>query len=124
MIHLRSAMRSTGPERQRCVPEPVLHTLVVLVRDGRPVARWRLTGSGRPGLADVEVLARAHLVARRAGATLLLREPDPQLVELLEFVGLAGLAVEVGRESEHLEQPSVEEVVMTDDAVTGDLDHL
>jgi hypothetical protein len=117
-------MRSTGSGRQRCVPEPVLHTLVVLVRDGRPVARWRLAGPGRPGLAEVDALARAHLAARRAGATLLLRDPDPQLVELLDFVGLARLTVEVGRESEDLEQPSIEEVVVTDDAVTGDLDHL
>jgi hypothetical protein len=117
-------MSWTGSERQRCVPEPELHTLVVMVRDGRPVARWRLAGPGRPGLADVEALARAHLAARHAGATLLLRDPDPLLVELLDFVGLAGLTVEVGRESEHLEQSSVEEVVMTDDAVTRDLDHL
>src|SRR5215211_6086887 len=92
---------------------------VVLVRRGREVASWPLAGSaGRPDLRDVGVIARLHVIARRAGATILLRDPDPRLLELLDFVGLSALTIEVGRETEHCEQPGVEEVVVPDDPIT------
>jgi hypothetical protein len=93
-------------------------TLVVLFRHGRELGSWPLPRTQRaPDLDDVAAVARLHIVARRAGASMLLRDADPGLLELLDFVGLSGLTIEVGRESEHLEQPGVEEVVVPDDPV-------
>ena len=112
-------MRTRGVRRLHCVSPVDPLTFVVLVREGREVGAWPLPCTGqRPDLRDVAVVARLHLIARRAGATVLLRDADPRLLELLDLVGLSALTVEVGRESEHLEQPGVEEVVVPDDPVT------
>ncbi|RII20872.1 hypothetical protein DSC45_01980 [Streptomyces sp. YIM 130001] len=61
-----------------------------------------------PDLAAVEALARLRLTARRAGAGMRIRDPDPRLAELLGLVGLT----EVLREPEEREPPlRVEEAV-------------
>jgi hypothetical protein len=54
----------------------------------------------------IDALARLQVVARRLGCRLRLRHMAPELVDLLEFAGLAGvLGVEAGREGEEREQP-------------------
>lgn len=90
---------------------------VVLVRDGAEVASWPLLwGPGRVDLAAVDALARLQLEARRQGCTLWLRRAGPDLIQLLELVGLAGV-LQVCRQAEGLEQGGVEEVVVPDDPV-------
>ena len=78
------------------------------MRDGLPAS-----GAQRPrgGLQHDDELA-----ARRQGCTLWLRRACPDLIQLLELVGLAGV-LQVGREAEGLEQGGVEEVVVPDDPV-------
>jgi hypothetical protein len=88
---------------------------VVLLRDGAEVASWPLLcEDGRVDLGAVNALARLQLEARRQGCTVWLRHACPDLMELLELVGL----LQVVRQAEGLEQGGVEEVVMPDDPVT------
>ena len=68
-----------------------------------------------PDLALVDALARLQLAARRQGRQIRIVNPPPELVELLDLVGLR---VEVLGEPEDGEQPGVEEVVVPDDLVT------
>ncbi len=101
---------------------------VVLLRAGVEVARWALP-RGSVDLAVVDGLASLQLVARRAGCTVVLEGAPDELIGLLDLVGLgevipAGLPVEVGGEAEDGEQAGVEEVVVPDDPVARDLDHL
>lgn len=101
--------------------------VVVLVRDDVEVASWPLLVGGLGGAADLAAvarLARLQLAARRRGCSLQLHHACPQLLELLELVGLdevvpaAGwLGGEVGGEVEGREQGGVEEVVVPDDPV-------
>lgn len=87
---------------------------VVLLRDGVEVASWPLRcEGGRVDLGAVNTLARLRLEARRQGCTVWLRHACPDLVELLELVGL----LQVIRQPEGLEQGGVEEVVVPDDPV-------
>jgi hypothetical protein len=87
---------------------------VVLLRDGAEVASWPLVcEDGRVDLGAVNDLARMQLQARREGCTVWLRHACPDLIELLELVGL----LQVIRQAEGLEQGGVEEVVMPDDPV-------
>lgn len=72
----------------------------------------------RPDLALLDALARLQLAARRLGCSIRLRNPCPELCELLDLVGLAdllvgepGSALEAGREAEGGEQLGVEKVV-------------
>jgi anti-anti-sigma regulatory factor len=59
-----------------------------------------------PDATTIDALARLGLAARRRGLEVRLRDPTPQLRELLAFVGLEGvLGVEPGREAEEAEQP-------------------
>ena len=96
---------------------------VVLLRDGAEVASWPLLCEpGRVDLQAVDALARLQLEARRQGCTVWLRHACPDLIELLELVGLAGVIrvggqLQVGRQAEGLEQGGVEEVVVPDDPV-------
>ena len=54
----------------------------------------------------VGALARLQLTARRLGCDVRLRGPSPELCELLDLCGLAGvLRVEARRQSEEREQP-------------------
>jgi ABC-type transporter Mla MlaB component len=89
---------------------------VVLLRDGVEVASWPLCVQGRVDLAAVDALARLQLEARRQGCTVWLRGACPDLIHLLELVGLAGV-LQVSRQAEGLEQAGVEEVVVPDDPV-------
>ena len=94
---------------------------VVLLHDGAEVASWPLVcEDGNVDLRVVNALARLQLNARRRGCTVWLRDACPNLVELVDLVGLAGV-LQVGqpaRESEGLEERGVEEVVVPDDPVT------
>ena len=64
----------------------------------------------------VDELARLQLEARRQGCSIWLRHACPDLVELLQLVGL-GDVLQVGGKAERLEQGGVEEVVVPDDPV-------
>ena len=65
-------------------------TIVVFV-DGAPAASWELTGDGSPTLTTVDALARLHLDAGRLGWDLVVDNPAPSLVELLELAGLGAV---------------------------------
>lgn len=92
---------------------------VVAVFDGDvQVAIWPVDRWAPPDLSMVEAVARLQLAARRLGCSIRLRDPCPELRELLDLVGLAdlvaeasGLAQEAGREAEGGEQLGIEEVV-------------
>lgn len=87
---------------------------VVLRRDGDEIACFPLVcEDGRVDLGAVNALARMQLQARREGCTVWLRHACPDLIELLELVGL----LQVIRQTEGLEQGGVEEVVVPDDPV-------
>ena len=87
---------------------------VVLLRDGIEVASWPLVcEEGRVDLRAVNALARLRLEARRQGCTVWLRHACPDLIELLELVGL----LQVFRQAEGREEGGVEEVVVPDDPV-------
>ncbi|MDQ3897703.1 MAG: hypothetical protein M3326_10775 [Actinomycetota bacterium] len=105
---------------------------VVLWRGGEELARWALIGTGRPDLDLVDEVARLQLAARRLGCTIWLDHACPDLVELLELVGLrpvvgpsgpesggrrGGRPLQVVGEAEGGEEGGVEEVVMPDDPV-------
>jgi hypothetical protein len=98
---------------------------VVIVHGDTELASWPVAGSESADLALVDEMARLMLVARRAGFTVRLCNPGARLAQLLDLVGLqAALCVQVGGQAEDLEQGGVEEVVVADDPVTGDLDDL
>ena len=97
---------------------------VVLVRDGTDLASWPLARWGPPDLALADNLARLQLEARRVGCSIQLRHPGPDVVELLDLVGLRdvvrdrGSVGEVCGKAEGLEEGRVEEVVVPHDPVT------
>jgi hypothetical protein len=67
-------------------------TTVVLVPGGGPaVVLWRDLDATAPDLGLVEVFARWALAARRLGWELEVREPSPDLRDLLELAGLTDL---------------------------------
>ena len=92
-------------------------TIVVIVDGDVEVATCRVDGPAPPDLSVVEVVARLQLAARRRGWSIRLHDPCPQLCDLLDLVGLAGLlavagsALEARRETEGGEQLGVEEVM-------------
>ena len=94
---------------------------MVLLRGDEEVARWALTCTRRPDLDLVEEVARLQLAAMRAGCRIWLRHACPDLVGLLELVGLRDVVgrrpLQVVGEAEDLEEVGVEEVVMPDDPV-------
>jgi hypothetical protein len=98
----------------------------VAIRHGdTELTSWPLAGSGCPDLALVNELARLVLTARRGGYTVVLRDPSPSLLGLLDLCGLGPtLRVEMRGQPENLEQPCIEEVVVADDLAVGDLDDL
>ena len=68
-----------------------------LHRTGMPALVCDLSGA-EPTAATVDVLARLALSLKRRGEQLRLRRAPPELVELIEFMGLADLLrVEPGR---------------------------
>lgn len=90
-------------------------TVVLILDTGVEEACTCLDGR-RVDLALVDELGRLHLAARRAGATMVLRQPSPRLAELLELVGLDGLieggsGLEALGQAEEPEELGVEEVL-------------
>jgi anti-anti-sigma regulatory factor len=75
---VRALLESTGAERVVC----------------------DVAGLGPPGLTAVDLLARLDLTARRRGARIRLRDPDPAL---RAFLDLVGLTFEVEGQSEQRE---------------------
>ncbi|MEA3055528.1 MAG: hypothetical protein QOD30_960 [Actinomycetota bacterium] len=75
--------------------------MVVLVREGEELARFPLLVRDGVDLGLVDQLARLQLAARRLGCAIELRGACPELLDLLDLVGLR---VEVGGKSEHLEE--------------------
>lgn len=73
-----------------------MQTYAVVVLGDPEVARWPLTGAGRPTLAVVDEIARLYVAAKRAGWSVRLLEVSADLAGLLELVGL----VEMGRQPE------------------------
>jgi hypothetical protein len=49
-----------------------------------------------PTIATLDEIARAKLEAKRAGCTLELKDPGPNLLELLDLAGLAALLLAEG----------------------------
>ena len=86
----------------------------MLVRNGTEVTRWPLLVRDPVDLSLVDEVARLQLAAHRLGCAIELRDPCPDLVALLNLVGLR---VEMRRQAEDAEQVGVEEVVMPDDPV-------
>ena len=74
----------------------------VVAPDGVELACRTLRGNGVPDLGTVDAVARLVLSARRVGAAVVLADVAPALLELLE---LAGLPIEMERQSEPGEQP-------------------
>jgi hypothetical protein len=99
------------------VPDPgdISTTVVLVAADGTEQVVGRVD-PGRADLALVDALVRFQLAARRDGGRLQLRDVSPELRELLEFVGLAGvLGLEPRGQAEPGEQLGVEEVVQAGD---------
>ncbi len=89
---------------------------VVLLCENAELASWPLLCPDGIRLTVVDELARLQLQARRQGCSIWLRQACPDLVALLQLVGL-GDVLQVGGKAERLEQRGVEEVVMPDDPV-------
>ena len=82
-------MNSLGGWRPSSVLRPEGDAIAVLAVGGTEVARWPLVGSSHPDLSVIDNLARLALLARRQGGVITVRGAGPQLLRLIEFVGLA-----------------------------------
>ena len=77
-----------------------------LERSGAEVLVCDVGALSHPDAGTIEALARLQLMARRLGCRMRLRDPSPELAELLDLFGLADvLRVEPGRQPEEGEQP-------------------
>ena len=94
---LEAAMNSLGGRRLSSVLRREGDAIVVLAVGGTEVASWPLVGSSRPDLAVIDTLARLALTARRLGGAIALRNAGPELLALIDFVGLDDVLVAVGR---------------------------
>ncbi len=81
-------MNSCGVARLKTVPRPKGDAIVVLAVGGTQVGSWPLAGSSHPDLEVVDTLARLALTARRLGAAIHVVNAGPELLGLIEFVGL------------------------------------
>jgi hypothetical protein len=70
--------------------------IVVLALGGTEMVSWSLVGSGQPDLLLVDELARLALAARRIGCQIGLRGASPELLGLLDLVGLAEVVADAG----------------------------
>jgi hypothetical protein len=115
-----------GPGARPIYMHRVEGEATVAIRHGdTELTSWPLAGSECPDLTVVDELARLVLTARRAGYTIVLHDPSPTLLGLLDLCGLGPtLRVEMRGQPENLEQPCIEEVVVADDLPVGDLDDL
>ncbi len=75
------------------VVRPEGDAIVVLAVGGTELARWPLAGSARPDLDVIDHLARLALVARRFGGEIGLHNAGPELLGLIDFVGLDDVLV-------------------------------
>jgi hypothetical protein len=98
-----------------------VRTVVLVVHHDVEAVLGQMVGL-RPDLALVGALARLQLAALRLGCSIRLRDPCPELRDLLDLVGLAelvggaaGLPLEARREAEGGEQLGIEEVVQPGD---------
>jgi hypothetical protein len=90
---LEAAMNSVGGRRPISVLRPEGDAIVVLAVGGTEVASWPLIGSSRPDLCVIDNLARLALIARRRGGAITVRGAGPQLIRLIDFVGLDDVVV-------------------------------
>ena len=91
--------------------------LVVLIRGDHELAAWPLVRATPVGIALADHLARLQLAARRLGCSIVVQRAQPDLVELLELLGLRSALLQDVGEPERREQSRVEEIVMPDDPV-------
>jgi hypothetical protein len=85
---LEAAMNSLGAGRRSSVRRPEGDATVVLAVRGTEMASWPLAGSSRPDLTVIDALARLALTARRLGGGITVRGAGPELLALIDFVGL------------------------------------
>jgi hypothetical protein len=85
---LEAAMNSLGGRRRSSVRRPEGDAIVVLAVGGTEMARWPLAGSCRPDLSVIDSLARFALAARRLGGDVTVSGAGPELLALIDFVGL------------------------------------
>lgn len=90
---LNGAMSSLPGPRLIDVARPEGDAIVVLAVGGTEVARWPLAGSAQPDLDVIDALARLALGARRLGGEIRLRNAGPELLGLIDFVGLDDVLV-------------------------------
>lgn len=99
-----------------------------LAASGRECLVCEVGPGGTPDAATVDGLARIALAARRLGRPMALRRIPVELVELIAFTGLAGVAelgLEAQGDAEHREEAvDVEEERDRADPVTIELDDL
>jgi anti-anti-sigma regulatory factor len=77
-----------------------------LERSGAEVLVCDVAALTHADAGTIEALARLQLTARRLGRRIRLRDPSPELADLLDLFGLAEvLRVEPGRQPEEREQP-------------------
>ncbi len=86
-------MKSVGGRRHSGVLRHEGEAIVVLAVGGAEVASWPLAGSTRPDLDVIDVLARLALTVRRLGGSIGLRNAGPELLGLIDFVGLDDVVV-------------------------------
>ena len=85
---LQAAMSSCAGVRLNRVLRPEGDAIVVLAVGGTELAHWPLPGSAHPDLDVIDMLARLALTARHLGAVVTLQNAGPELLGLIEFVGL------------------------------------
>jgi hypothetical protein len=85
----------------------------VLGPDGSPLATWPVGGPDHADLSTVEALARLVLTARRQGYNVALTDICPELLALLDLVGLRRQVV--GQTEDGKDPLGVEEAVEADD---------
>jgi hypothetical protein len=90
---LEAAMNSAGTQRRSSVRRPEGDATVVLAVGGTEMASWPLANSSRPDLAVIDALARLALTARRMGGAITVRGAGPELLALIDFVGLDDVIV-------------------------------
>ena len=81
-------MNSCGGVRPNVVLPREGDAIVVLAVGGTELAHWPLLGSAHPDLDVIDTLARLALTARHLGAVVTLQNAGPELLGLIEFVGL------------------------------------
>ena len=86
-------MNFAGGQRHIGVLRPEGDAIVVLAVGGIELGRWVLPGSAQPDLDVIDTLARVALAARRLGGEVALRNAGPELLGLIDFVGLDDVLV-------------------------------